>query len=195
MAHPCRKLLGAGKKMSISIPFKQHDFVELGEAPPFNIQANPAFPDETDPVCILTNLGNPSSSAQPDTFITVGPGTGPNAPDTWDLTFRWATTGGPAAGTWQIDAWLQAVSPFPPGNLVVPGFPQFVGPGGTAVVPQQENHVYTIGPFGSGITFPVGVSLFRLYASLRWIAGASGASPVRVAGHVEGPLIEFYRPA
>jgi hypothetical protein len=177
--------------MSISIPFKAGDFVQLGEAVPFNIQANPDFPTETDPVCILTNLGAGGSPA-PDTFITVGAGAPPNAADTWELAFHWATTGGPAAGEWQIDAWLQSISPFP-GNLVVPGFPRIVGPGFTAVVPQHENQVFPIPPFiGGPVTFPPGVHLFRLYATLRWM---TAPQLVRVAGRVEGPLIEFYVPA
>jgi hypothetical protein len=178
--------------MSISIPFRPGDFVQLGETVPFNIQANPNFPTETDPVCILTNLGSGGSSA-PDTFITVGALPPPNAADTWELAFHWATTGGPAAGTWQIDAWLQSISPLPVGNMVVPGFPKIVGPGGTAVVPQAENQVYPVAPFfGGPVTLPPGIHLFRLYAVLRWMT----VPPlVRVTGRVEGPLIEFYVPA
>ena len=169
--------------MSISFPFK---FVELGEKP-FNIEANPDFPTETEPCCILTNLGGASGgSPGPDTFITVGPLTGLNAPDTWELTFHWATTGGPAAGEWQIDAWLQSVSPAP--NLVVPGFPQIVAP---AVVPHHEDHTYPVGPF-VGAPAP-GVFLYRLYATLLW--ALLPGPRVRVAGRAEGPLIEFYFPA
>jgi len=171
--------------MSISFPFH---FVELGETPPFKIEANPDFPTETEPVCILTNLGVAGGSPAPDTFITVGPLGGPNAPDTWELTFHWATTGGPAAGEWQIDAWLQSVGPTP--NFVVPGFPHIVGLGGTAVVPHHEEHVFPVGPF-VGAPAP-GVWLFRLYATLRW---ETAPNLVRVAGRVEGPLIEFYVPA
>ena len=174
--------------MATSFPFK---FVDLGNPLPFNIQANPDFPDETAPVCILDNLGGPPPA--PDTFITIGPGVSPNGPDTWELAFHWATTGGPAAGEWQIDAWLESISPFPPGNLVVPGFPQIVGP---AVVPHHEVQTFAVGPFAlpptvSGALAP-GVFLFRLYATLRW--GPLGPR-VRVAGRAEGPLIEFYFPA
>jgi hypothetical protein len=175
--------------MSISFPFK---FVDLGETPPFKIGANPDFPTETEPVCILTNLGVAGGSPAPDTFITVGPLGGPNAPDTWELTFHWATTGGPAAGEWQIDAWLQSVTG-PTGNLVVPGFPQIIS---GAVVPHHEEHSFSVLPFTlpppvSGAFLP-GVFLFRLYATLRW--GPLGPR-VRVAGRAEGPLIEFYFPA
>jgi hypothetical protein len=177
--------------MSISFPFK---FVELGEAPPFNIQANPDFPMETEPVCILTNLGA-GGSAAPDTFITVGSEAFPNAADTWELTFHWATTGGPAAGTWQIDAWLQSISPL--ANVVVPGFPKFVGPGNAAVIPQRENQVYPVAPAAGFIpALAPGVFLFRLYATLRFAHDPfSPGSAVRVAGRAEGPLIEFYVPA
>ena len=176
--------------MSISIPFKAGDFVQLGETVPFNIQANPDFPDETDPVCILTNLGAGGSSA-PDTFITVGALPPPNSADTWELAFRWATTGGPAAGSWQIDAFLESVSSVIP-NLTVPGFPHIVA---AAVVPQHENVVVPVAPHVGGfpgLTFPPGVHLFRLYATLRWL---TAPNIVRVAGRVEGPLIEFYVPA
>lgn len=171
--------------MSTSFPFK---FVDLGTPLPFKIEPNPDFPTETEPVCILNNLGAGGSPA-PDTFITVGAGASPNGPDTWELTFHWATTGGPAAGSWQIDAFLESVSsPIP--NLTVPGFPRvFAG-----VVPQHENVVVPVPPtppVSGAITLPPGVHLFRLYATIRW-----GTFPdVRVAGRAEGPLIEFYRPA
>jgi hypothetical protein len=164
--------------MSTSFPFK---FVQLGEPVPFNVEANPDFPTETEPVCILDNLGVP---AGPDTFITIGTGTSPNGPDPLELTFRWATTGGPAVGSWQLDAFLQSVGPHP--NLVVPGFPTIV----TGNVPQKFNEVVFVAPF---LTIPPGVYLYRLFATLRW--NRTGAAPVvRVAGRAEGPLIEFYNP-
>jgi hypothetical protein len=180
--------------MSLSFPFQ---FVNRGEPVPFNIQANPDFPTETQPVCILTNLGVPAS---PDTFITIGSGVGPNAPDDWELTFHWETTGGPAAGTWEMDAFLEsvgsttqtAVAGTPefasPGvaNMTVPGFPQFL-PG---VVPQHYNQTFVV-PSGA-MNLPTGVHLFRLWATLRWNFG--GPPVVRLAGRAEGPLIEFYLP-
>jgi hypothetical protein len=167
--------------MSTSFPFK---FVNLGEPVPFGIQANPDFPTEIEPVCILSNLGVPPS---PDTFITIGPGTSPNGPDQWELTFHWETTGGPAAGAWQIDAFLESVgSTVPAGlpNMTVPGFPRVV-PG---VTPQRFNEQVVVAP----LALPPGVHLFRLFATLRWNFGAGPI--VRVAGRAEGPLIEFYHP-
>jgi hypothetical protein len=166
--------------MSTSFPFK---FVDLGNPLPFNIQANPDFPTETEPVCILNNVGTPPA---PDTFITIGPGVNPNGPDPWELTFHWATTGGPAAGQWQLDAFLESVSgPFP--NVTVPGFPRIV-PG---VNPQKYDQPVIVPPMGGFIPAP-GVFLFRLFATLRWSAGVPPV--VRVAGRAEGPLIEFYKP-
>jgi len=173
--------------MSISFPFK---FVQLGEPVSFNIQANPDFQTETDPVCILTNLGAAGVPA-PDKFITVGAGLPPNGADTFELTFHWATTGGPAAGDWQLDAFLESVSTFPLGNITVPGFPR-VFPG---VVPQHENVVVPVPPIqftDPAILLPPGVHLFRLHATLRW---GTFPTAVRVAGRAEGPLIEFYVPA
>jgi hypothetical protein len=169
--------------MSTSFPFT---FVNLGEPVPFNVEANPDFSTETEPVCILNNLGVP---AGPDTFITVGAGVFPNGPDPWELTFHWATTGGPAAGSWQIDAYLESVSSFIP-NFTVPGFPVIV-PG---VTPQHYNQEVVVAPFtGLPFTIPPGVHLFRLFATLRW--NMTGAAPiVRVAGRAEGPLMEFYLP-
>ena len=40
-----------------------------GNATPLQNEANPDFPTETEPVCILNNLGDTGE----DTFITVGP--------------------------------------------------------------------------------------------------------------------------
>jgi hypothetical protein len=166
--------------MSVSFPFT---FVNLGEPVPFNIQANPDFPTETQPLCILDNMGIPAS---PDTFITVGPGVSPNGPDPWQLTFHWETTVGPAADVWQADAFLESVSAPGPGNMVVPGFPQIVT-GGT---PQKYNLQVPVPPFAA---LPTGIHLFRLFATLRW--NFQAATPVvRVAGRAEGPLIEFYQP-
>jgi hypothetical protein len=159
--------------MTTSFPFT---FVDLGTPLPFKIEANPDFPTETDPVCILNNLGDPGE----DTFITVGP---PN-PDPWELTFRWATTGGAAAGTWHLDAFLQRIGPGP--NLVVGGFPNDIP---NAVSPGKWDSVHLVAPFFGG--GPPGVFLFRLYATLRW---TTGSGVVKVAGRAEGPLIEFYRP-
>jgi hypothetical protein len=161
--------------MTTSFPFK---FVDLGNPLPFKIEANPDFPTETEPICILNNLGDPGE----DTFITMGPN-----PDPWELTFRWATTGGAAVGTWQLDAFLQRIDPGP--NLVVPGFPVTIGPG--TVSPGKWDNAHFVPPFVSA--FPAGVHLFRLYATLRWFA--AGAPVVKVAGRAEGPLIEFYVPA
>jgi hypothetical protein len=162
--------------MSVSFPFK---FVDLGTTPPFKIEANPDFPTETDPVCILNNLGVPPER---DTFITVGA-----APDPWELTFHWATTGGPVGGTWQLDAFLESVSSGGIPNLTVPGFP-FILTG--AQIPGKYAQTIAVPPFPPGTTFPAGVHLFRLFATLRF-----GTLPaVRVAGRAEGPLMEFYLP-
>ena len=158
--------------MTTSFPFK---FVDLGTPLPFKIEANPDFPTETDPVCILNNLGDPGE----DTFITEGPN-----PDPWELAFRWATAGGAAVGTWQLDAFLQRIGPG--SNLSVPGFPKTIP---SAVSPGKWDDV-TLVP-GFPVAFPPGVHLFRLYATLRWI---TAAPLVKVAGRAEGPLIEFYRP-
>jgi hypothetical protein len=161
--------------MATSFPFS---FVDLGSPLPFKIEANPDFPTETEPVCILDNLG-----AGPDTFITIGPGVPPNGPDPWELTFHCATTGGPAAGAWQIDAFLESAGPNP--NIIVPGFP--------LVVPGVNPHKYDVTVVIPPAVLPVGVFLFRLYATLRW--NVTGAPPVvRVAGRAEGPLMEFYHP-
>jgi hypothetical protein len=167
--------------MSISFPFK---FVDLGTTPPFKIEANPDFPTETDPVCILNNLGVPPER---DDFITVGAGLGANGPDPWELTFHWATTGGPVGGTWQLDAFLESVSSTIP-NFTVPGFP-FILPG--AQIPGKYAQTVAVAPFtGFPFTFPPGVHLFRLFTTLRF-----GTLPaVRVAGRAEGPLMEFYHP-
>jgi hypothetical protein len=164
--------------MTTSFPFK---FVDLGTPLPFKIEGNPDFPTETEPVCILNNLGDPSE----DTFITFGPN-----PDPWELTFRWATTGGAAVGQWQLDAFLVSLNPFLP-NLPVPGFPNTIPASGTgAVSPGKWDQPTVIQPFP--IAVPPGVFLFRLYATLRWSGG--GSPLVKVAGRAEGPLIEFYLP-
>jgi hypothetical protein len=158
--------------MSISFPFT---FVDLGISPAFKIEANPNFPTETEPVCILNNLGDPGE----DTFIHMAP------PDPWELTFRWATTGASAVGTWQLDAFLQRIDPGP--NVVVPGFP-FLIP--TATSPGNWDSAHVVGPFP--LAFAPGVHLFRLYATLRYLVAGPA---VKVAGRAEGPLIEFYVPA
>jgi hypothetical protein len=164
--------------MSTAFPFK---FVTLGSPVPFAVQANPDFPTETEPVCILTNLGAPPA---PDTFITIGPGIPPNGPDPWEVTFHWATVGGPAVGAWQLEAFLESISG-PGGNLNVVNV---LLPGGS---PQKFAYTVVIPPFTP--VPPPGVFLFRLYATLRW--NLTGAAPiVRVAGRAEGPLIEFYHP-
>jgi hypothetical protein len=161
--------------MTTSFPFK---FVDLGTALPFKIEANPDFPDETDPVCILDNLATPPA---PDTFITIGA-----TPDPWELTFRWATTGGPAAGAWQLDAFLESINPGV-GNQQVLGFPVIIPPSAS---PGKFNQTVVIPPFGGFVPAP-GVFLFRLFATLRF-----GPLPrVSVAGRAEGPLMEFYLPA
>jgi hypothetical protein len=163
--------------MTTSFPFK---FVDLGTPLPFTIEANPDFPTETEPVCILNNLGDSGE----DTFITLAPN-----PDPWELTFRWATAGGSAAGVWQLDAFLQRIDPGP--NLVVPGFPNNAGIIGPAASPGKWDHPVVVPAFLP--VFPAGVHLFRLFATLRWLS--VGASPlVKVAGRAEGPLIEFYQP-
>jgi hypothetical protein len=158
--------------MSTSFPF---NFVDLGTPLSFKIEANPNFPTETEPVCILNNLGDPSD----DTFIHIDP------PEPWELTFRWATTGKPAVGDWQLDAFLQRIDPGP--NLVVPGFPHIIA---GAMTPGQWEYVHVVPAFIA--PFPAGVHLFRLYATLRWLAAP--APLVKVAGRAEGPLIEFYVP-
>jgi hypothetical protein len=161
--------------MTTSFPFK---FVDLGTPLPFKIEANPDFPTETEPVCILNNLGDRGE----DTFITVGP-----EPDPWELTFRWATTGGAAIGQWQLDAFLLSLGPNV-GNLQVPGFPNTIT---SAVNPGKWDLPTVIAPIGGSIKKP-GVFLFRLYATLRWSAG--GSPLVKVAGRAAGPLIELYVP-
>jgi hypothetical protein len=167
--------------MSTSFPFK---FVNLGTPLPFKIEPNPDFPTEMEPVCILNNLGIPPGR---DTFITIGAGLPPNGPDPWELTFHWATMGAPAAGSWQLDAFLESVSgPIP--NVTVPGFPVIV-PG---VNPQKYEHTVFVPPIAGSIPAP-GIFLFRLFATLRW--NFTGAAPVvTIAGRAEGPLIELYKP-
>jgi hypothetical protein len=161
------------REMTTSFPFK---FVDLGTPLPFKIEANPDFPTETEPVCILNNLGDSGE----DTFITFGPN-----PDPWELTFRWATAGGAAAGTWHLDATLQSIAAIVP-NLWVPGFPKKIN---GAVIPGKWDDVTLVPPFTTAI--PPGVFLFRLYATLRW---TTGSGLVKVAGRAEGPLVEFYVP-
>jgi hypothetical protein len=167
--------------MTTSFPFT---FVDLGTPLPFIIEANPDFPTETEPVCILNNLGDPGE----DTFITVG---GPN-PDPWELTFRWATAGGAAVGQWQLDAFLLSIGNVVP-NINVPGFPNTIPPAGppSAVSPGKWDQPVVVLPIGGFIPAP-GVFLFRLYATLRWSVG--GTPVVKVAGRAEGPLIELYQP-
>ena len=166
--------------MSTSFPFK---FVDLGAPLRFKIEANPDFPTEMEPVCILNNLGVPPER---DDFITVGAGLPPNGPDPWELTFHWATMGEPVAGSWQMDAFLESVSgPLP--NVTVPGFPLIV----SGVNPKKYDETVIVPPLGGSIPAP-GVFLFRLFATLRWSAGVPPV--VRVAGRAEGPLIEFYKP-
>ena len=168
--------------MSTSFPFK---FVNLGTPLPFKIEPNPDFPTEMEPVCILNNLGVPPGR---DTFITIGAGLPPNGPDPWELTYHWATMGGPAAGSWQLDAFLESVSgPIP--NVTVPGFPVNV-PG---VNPQKYDKTVVVPPVVGGFIPAPGVFLYRLYATLRWKITAVPPI-VRVAGRAEGPLIEFYKP-
>ncbi|MDH6244938.1 hypothetical protein [Mycobacterium sp. OTB74] len=167
--------------MSISFPFK---FVDLGTPLPFKIEANPDFPAEMEPVCILSNLGLPPGR---DTYITVGDEAPPNGPDPWELTFHWATTGGPAAGSWQLDAFLQSLTgPIP--NITVPHFPKIV----SGVNPQKYDESVIVPPIGGSIPAP-GIFLCRLFATLRW--RSIGTPPVvRIAGRADGPLIEFYKP-
>jgi|SRR5271155_3606160 len=167
-----------------AFPFNR--FVDLGTPGAFIIEANPNFPAETEPVCILNNLGA-GGVPGPDTFITLGAGATPNGPDTWELTFRWATAGASALGEWQLDAFLQAIDPGP--NLVVAGFPFIIPPSAS---PGQWNSVHVVAP-NLMPAFPAGVHLYRLYTSLRF--GPVGGPVVRVAGHAKGPLIEFYVPA
>jgi hypothetical protein len=177
--------------MAISFPF---EFVDLAtpNPPPFVIEANPNYPDEEKPVCILENQGTPPG---PDNFITVGPLGFPNAADPWQLTFRWATKGPSIAGSWQLDAFLEGVSATGavfPGiavpNIIVPGFTKIV-PGGS---PQNYDVPVPIAPAAVVFTAP-GVYLLRLYATLRW--NLLPATPkVRVVGRAQGPLIEYYRP-
>jgi hypothetical protein len=159
--------------MSISFPFR---FVEVGMPGAFKIEANPNFPNETEPVCILNNLTDPGE----DTFISLNP----PSPDNWELTFRWATAGKPAVGDWQLDAFLQKIDPGP--NLVVPGFPVNIP---NAATPGNWDSVNVVGPFPNT---PPGVHLYRLYATLRY--RVTGGLP-KIAGRAEGPLIEFYVPA
>jgi hypothetical protein len=168
----------------ISFPF---EFVDLGTVtPPFKITSNPDFPTETDPVCILTNTGTPPA---PDNFITIGSAGFPNDPDPWELTFHWATVGPtPAAGTWQLDAFLDLVS-VPGISVVLPGFPTTVA----GVNPQKYNITIKIPPAAFAFPPPGIFFLARLYATLRW--DITGSAPiVRVSGRAIGPLIDFYQP-
>ena len=165
--------------MSTSFPFK---FVDLGTPLRFKIEPNPDFPTEMEPACILNNLGDRGE----DTFITIGAGLPPNGPDPWELTFHWATTGAPAAGSWELDAFLESVSG-PGPNVTVPGFPVIV-PG---VNPQKYEHTVFVPPIAGSIPAP-GIFLFRLFATLRW--NFTGAAVVTIAGRAEGPLIELYKP-
>jgi len=172
--------------MATSFPFK---FVDLGP-PPFTIGSNPDFPTESDPVCIVSNLGVPLS---PDTFITIGNAAFPNLPDPWELTFHWATFGpNPATGTWQLDAFLEGVSAigaFSVPNFTVPGFPTTIA----GVNPQRYNVTVKIAPAVIAFPPPGLFFLARLHATLRY--DISGAAPiVSVAGRAIGPLIEFYQP-
>ncbi len=132
-----------------SFPFQ---FIDKGMPIPFKIEANSNFPGETEPVCILTNLGVPPA---PDTFITVGPGIPPNEPDPWEVTFRWETVGGPAAGEWQLDAFLHSISG-PGPNIPVPGFPVVIA----SVTPAKHEIVVPIGPAAVLIPAP-GVFLYQ----------------------------------
>ena len=128
---------------------------------PFKIEANPDFPTETEPVCILNDIGVRRLSGT-GYLITVGPGASKRS-DTWELTFRWATAGAalPASGSWTRCFRVSAPGP----NLVVPGFPQVLGPGGSAARVRSESIV--VAPVRPGAP-PAGDYLFRLYATLRW---------------------------
>ena len=166
--------------MSTAFPFR---FVNVGNPVPFAIEANPDFPTETEPLCILNNLG---TAPAPDTFLTIGTGVAPNDSDPWELTFHWATVGGAAAGAWQLDAFLESVSG-PGPNITLPGFPTVI----PSVTPAKHTIVVPMPP---NVVVPpgAGVYLYRLFVTLRWaIAGPI----VRVAGRADGPLMEFYRPA
>ncbi|MGA8171609.1 MAG: hypothetical protein WB816_12375 [Methylocystis sp.] len=164
-----------------AFPFVFEDF---GTPLPFKVEANPDFPGEIEPVCIINNLGVAPKS---DTFIKVGPP--PVVPDSWEVTFRWATVGAPAAGTWTLGAFLQAVGPGP--NLVVPGFPKLQG----GINPQKFD-VVTVIPGGPFPGVPVGfVHLYRLYAALEWVPTGVSPSVIKVAGYAKGPLIKFFHPA
>ena len=168
--------------MGVAFPF---EFVDLGTPLTFKIEANPNFPTETDPVCIVDNLGTPAAP----TFIRTGPPV--DTPDPWELTFRWATVGGPAVGDWKLDAFLQAVGPYP--NLIVPGFPKII-PG---INPEKYDVVTPIAPNAIPNPAPpltTAVRLYRLYASLQWRVAGAGAPVVKVAGRAKGPLIELYHP-
>jgi hypothetical protein len=169
----------------VSIPFCQP-----GRIGPLQYPGEPRFPDRNG-ACMHPH--------QPRGRGFWGTGVGANGPDDWQLTFHWETTGGPAAGIWEIDAFLESVGSttqlpgttpeaISPGvaNMTVPGFPLFV-PG---VVPQHYNQVAVVPSGAMGL--PPGVHLFRLFTTLRWNFGAGPV--VRVAGRAEGPLIEFYHP-
>jgi hypothetical protein len=167
--------------MSTPFPF---EFVTVGTPVPFSVQANPDFPTETQPVCILTNLG---TAPAPDTFITVGAGIPPNDPDPWEVTFHWSTLGGPMSGQWQLDAFLHSISATVGNQPVTGGLPLTI-PGDN---PGKFNRTIAIGP-DPFLNLPPGVFLFQLYATLRWIP--AGGVTVRVAGRAVGPLIELYHP-
>jgi hypothetical protein len=168
--------------MATAFPFK---FVDFGSPPPFTIEANPDFPTETEPVCILSNLGNPPVS---DIFIAGGALPFPNGPNPWQLTLHWATVGAPAGGHWQMDAFLQRITPG--ANLVVPATPPLprVIAGGT---PHRYDETIDVAAGAVAIPAP-GLALFRLYVTLRW---GPSVGVVKVAGRAQGPIVEFYLPA
>lgn len=170
------------------------EFVDLAGTvgpPPFTIIPNPNFADLT-PVLVVRNITTPTA---PDDFISIGNAAGAPA-DNWTLEFRWATVGPPSFGQWQLDAFLEGISPFAPNIPLVPTTPP-IPPATGFLLSQTEPSVNARAFSVHPITFPPppppGVFfLFRLHATLRW--DTSAGQIVRVAGHAEGPVITFYQP-
>ena len=118
----------------ISFPFQ---FIDKGMPIPFKIEANSNFPGEESRSASSTTFGVPPS---PDTFITVGPGTPERAGSVGgDIALE--TVGGPAAGEWQLDAFLHSISG-PGPNIPVPRISGVI----PSVTPAKHEVVVPIAP-------------------------------------------------
>jgi hypothetical protein len=162
---------------------------------PFTVIPNVNFPDVT-PVCVVTNLGDPPAL---DRFIVTYtppfPVPFPEAPDPWQIEFRWQTAGTPTNGVWVLDAWLQSLTEG--ANLHVPAAPILprLVPGGS---PQAYNVIIGVNP--NAVPAPVGppllevatARLYQLHTVIRW--AELPLKRIRVVGRGVGPIIEFYTP-